>query len=61
VILWKWLLAFGVVAGIAIAVARKRDISRGSSHHTAPRERADRGIRFPIFAGDRFGDDWGRF
>ena len=63
--LWKLLLVLSVSAAIAAAIGRLRrgariDRSEGNTQPMAERSRREGGVRVPLFAGDRYGDDWGR-
>lgn len=60
-IAWSWFLALTAAIGVVVAGLRKRIKQSEHWSEAMPRRRVDRGIHVPIFAGDRFGDDWGRF
>ena len=59
-ILGKCSLALAVAIGIAVGFVRRRGDHHRNTHQSSTHEGAQRTICFPVFAGDRFGDDWGR-
>lgn len=60
--IWNWFFAFLVGVGVAVILLRRRarNLSTRASIDRRSSTVVGEGIRFPIFAGDRFGDDWGR-
>lgn len=62
--IWNWILAFAVGIGVAAVVSsfrsRRRSDARDRKSAGTRRDSANGEIRVPLFAGDRFGDDWGR-